>query len=59
LIGRDTQPGGARSGGGGEDLVVEVAQGVVAAAGEFAGHRQQRELAAEAGFDLLEVGVVG
>jgi hypothetical protein len=27
---------------------------VVAAAGEFAGHRQQRELAAEAGFDAMK-----
>src|SRR5262249_27096636 len=32
--------GGAWSGGGGECLVAELAQGVVAAAGELAGHRQ-------------------
>ena len=59
VLGATRSPGVRGSGGGGgEDLVVEVAQGVVAAAGEFAGHRQQRQLAAEAGFDLLEVGVV-
>jgi len=57
--GATRSPGVTRSGGGGEDLVVEVAQGVVAAAGELAGHRQQRQLAAETGLDLLEVGVVG
>jgi hypothetical protein len=60
LVGRgDLPPGGRGSGGGCEDLVAQVAQGVVAAAGELAGHRQQRQLAIQAGLDLLEVGVIG
>ena len=58
MVGRGTRLDARGSGGGGEDLIAEVAQGVVAAAGELAGHRQQRELAVEAGFDPLEVGVV-
>src|SRR3954454_18448916 len=51
--------GGVRLGGGGEDLVVEVAQCVMAAAGELSGHGQQRQLSVQTGLDLLEVGVVG
>ena len=47
------------SGGGREDLVAQVPQGVMAAAGELAGDRQQRQLAIQAGLDLLEVGVIG
>src|SRR3954454_6178307 len=37
---RRAGPESVRSGGGGEDLVVEVAQGVMAAAGELSGHGQ-------------------
>lgn len=53
------RPGRGGSGGRGEHVVAEVAQGVVAAAGELAGHGQQRELAVQARLDLPEVGVVG
>lgn len=43
--GAATGPPAASSGGGRENLVAQVAQGVVAAASELAGHRQQRQLA--------------
>src|SRR6266498_215397 len=42
-----------------EGLVAEGAQAVVAAAGEFAGDRQDGALVTEPGGDLLVVGVVG
>jgi hypothetical protein len=43
--GAATSPAVSSSGGGCENLVAQVAQGVVAAASELAGHRQQRQLA--------------
>ena len=43
--GAATSPPASSSGGGRENLVAQVAQGVVAAASELAGHRQQRQLA--------------
>ena len=60
LVGRETLLRRAiGSGGGCEDLVAEAAQGVVAAAGELAGHGQQRQLAIQPCLDLPEVGVIG
>jgi hypothetical protein len=45
--------------GGGEGFLAEGAEPVVAAAGEFAGHRDDGATAAEPVGDLLVVGVVG
>ena len=59
VVGRETLPDVQGSGSGCEYLIAEVAQRVMAAAGQLAGDRQQRQLAIQPGFDLSEVGVVG